>query len=207
MTPAIATAPGQDLLHVARAYGLCGRLLSREGSRRPRQVARLLLRELSVLGWERAQRAIENFMATLPRRTRRYASWLATNVVPAYETSYREGAHASGGQTFTMADVAGFYRAYGFRVRDERPDYLGAQLEFLAVLSLKEAYALLAGNKEAADMCRATRGQFAHRHLHPWLPAFRQQAQAAAIHCLAWLAEAVDAMLDADLVRGGDESR
>ena len=203
MTAAVRSASAQRLLRVARAYGLCARLLSREGGHRPRQVARLLLDELEPLGWHRARDAAGDFIRALPRRARRYASWLATNAVPAYETSYREGAQASGGQMLTMADVAGFYRAFGFQVRGERPDYLGAQLEFLALLAIKEAHALLEGQKEAAALCRQARAEFAGRHVLPWLPSYRQRAEAAGKGCFASLADAVEAMLAADRAEEG----
>jgi TorA maturation chaperone TorD len=199
MMAAVRSASAQSLLHVARAYGLCARLLSREGGHRPRQVAHLLQAELEALGWHRARDAAGDFIRALPRRARRYASWLATNAVPAYETSYREGAQASGGQMLTMADVAGFYRAFGFQVRGERPDYLGAQLEFLALLALKEANALLEGREEAAALCRQTRAEFAGRHVLPWLPAFEGRARGQGIACLAELARLARSLIESDL--------
>lgn len=197
MTAVADTA--RDLVHVARSYGLCARLLTREGGRRPRSVVRLLLREVSALGWEKARKAAEDFSRALPSRAYRYASWLATNAVPAYEASYGIGARASGGLMATMADVAGYYRAFGFQVQDERPDYLGAQVEFLALLSLKEAHALLEGRPEEAVASRQTRAQFAHQHLPPWLPSFRERAQTAGLSCFAALADLVQALVEADL--------
>ncbi len=199
MTAAVGSAAAERLLHVARAYGLCARLLSREGGHRPRQVAHLLQAELEALGWDRARKAAHEFIEALPRRARRYASWLATNAVPAYETSYREGAQASGGQMLTMADVAGFYRAFGFQVRGERPDYLGAQLEFLALLALKEANALLEGREEAAALCRQTRAELAGRHVLPWLPALAERAERQGIACLAALAGLARSLIESDL--------
>ncbi|HXG41461.1 MAG TPA: molecular chaperone TorD family protein [Dehalococcoidia bacterium] len=198
MTASVATDPAR-LLHQARAYGLCGRLLTRQGGSRPRQVAGLLARELSSLGCPQAQGALQAFVASLPRRARRYVSWLATNAVPAYEASYHVGAQAAGGLELTLADVAGFYRAFGFQTRGERPDYLGAQLEFLALLTLKEAHAVLSGSQEGAGLCRRTRAEFARRHVLPWLPALRERAAAARIPAFTALADLVQALVLADL--------
>ena len=69
-----------------------------------------------------------------------------TRECPPYETEY----HPSSEPFFRsqeMADVAGFYRAFGLETAQaarERPDYLGLELEFMAFLLLKKRLALAA---------------------------------------------------------------
>lgn len=74
-----------------------------------------------------------------------------------------------------LADVAGFYRAFGLQVSaraGERLDHVTVQAEFLYLLLAKEAAAVLAGNREGADVSRGARRKFFQEHVGWWLPAF-----------------------------------
>ena len=96
---------------------------------------------------------------------------------PPYESEYST-------QTFSvslshrMADVAGFYRAFGVEPSDdrrERPDHVALELEFMAWLIAKETRALEAGGAEAeehAEICLDAQRKFFTEHLAWWLPAF-----------------------------------
>ena len=80
-------------------------------------------------------------------------------------------------QSQEMADIAGFYRAFGFQVggeRRERPDHLATELEFLYVLSLKEAYATKQGIDEHIEVCVEARRAFLRDHLGRWIGLFAQ---------------------------------
>jgi nitrate reductase assembly molybdenum cofactor insertion protein NarJ len=80
-------------------------------------------------------------------------------------------------QSQEMADISGFYRAFGFQVggeQRERPDYLGTELEFLYVLSLKEAYAAEQGIEEHVEVCVEARRLFLRDHLGRWIGLFAQ---------------------------------
>jgi TorA maturation chaperone TorD len=71
-----------------------------------------------------------------------------------------------------MADVAGFYRAFGLAPshgHPERPDYLPLELEFMAFLLLKKR---LAGGGPRAEVCAEVEAGFYRDHLAWWLPAF-----------------------------------
>ncbi|MDR7417142.1 MAG: molecular chaperone TorD family protein [Armatimonadota bacterium] len=97
---------------------------------------------------------------------------------PPYEASTGTSAGASGGPNLQLlADVAGFYRAFGFEARGERPDHLAAELEFLALLCLLEARALLAGQPEEARVCAEARASFLRDHLLTWLPTFQEKVE------------------------------
>lgn len=74
-----------------------------------------------------------------------------------------------------LADIGGFYRAFGLQVSSraaERLDHVTIEAEFLYVLLAKEAAALDAGNHEGAVVCREARRKFFQEHLGWWLPAF-----------------------------------
>ena len=80
-------------------------------------------------------------------------------------------------QSQEMADISGFYRAFGFQVggeQRERPDFLGTELEFLYVLSLKEAYAAEQGIEEHVEVCVEARRAFLRDHLGCWIGLFAQ---------------------------------
>jgi TorA maturation chaperone TorD len=94
---------------------------------------------------------------------------------PPYETEY-----CPNEDTFyrsqQMADIAGFYRAFGLQVaadRGERPDYLPLELEFEAFLLMKmRSAAANDGTAERVRICREARATFLRDHLSWWAPSF-----------------------------------
>lgn len=78
-------------------------------------------------------------------------------------------------QSQELADLAGFYRAFGFhmggRVR-ERPDHIAVELEFMYLLCLKEAYAEVHGLREQVEISRNAQAAFLKDHLGTWIEAF-----------------------------------
>lgn len=92
---------------------------------------------------------------------------------PPYETQY--GVSHIFLQSQQLADIAGFYKAFGLRLDEkahERVDHLAVELEFLAFLSLKEAHALEGQKAAQVDICRDAQRKFLKDHLGRWLPAF-----------------------------------
>lgn len=89
---------------------------------------------------------------------------------PPYETEYT-AAHLWM-QTQQMADIAGFYRAFGVDTTEtgEKADALTAELEFMYMLCVKEAIAEDDGNREGAAICRDAQAKFLKEHLAVWLP-------------------------------------
>jgi putative dimethyl sulfoxide reductase chaperone len=91
---------------------------------------------------------------------------------PPYEGAY--GVPQLGGKAMQLADIAGFYVAFGMTTgpQCDADDHIGAELEFMASLALKEAWA--EGHRETA---RATIAKDAERaflddHLARWGEAF-----------------------------------
>lgn len=78
-------------------------------------------------------------------------------------------------QSQELADIAGFYRAFGFQtgaaVR-ERADHLATELEFMYLLALKEAYALSNSLPEQAEICVDAQLKFLQDHLARWIRPF-----------------------------------
>jgi TorA maturation chaperone TorD len=96
---------------------------------------------------------------------------------PPYETEYCPTAEPFF-RAQQLADVAGFYRAFGLTGAQglpERPDHVVAELEFMAVLLLKKRLALDLALPEAADhiaVCENALGDFFREHLAWWVPSF-----------------------------------
>jgi len=90
-----------------------------------------------------------------------------------YEAGY--GTNHVFQETHCLADVAGFYRAFGLEpceAKRERPDHIAVELEFMHALALKEAYALAHDWGEKADICREAQTGFLRDHLGRWAPSF-----------------------------------
>jgi TorA maturation chaperone TorD len=93
--------------------------------------------------------------------------------VTPYESEWI-GAPGELSQFHRIADVSGFYRAFGLDLAatcDERHDHLSVELAFLNVLAVKEAYALARGLDDMAQTCRSATRRFLAEHLGRWAPA------------------------------------
>jgi TorA maturation chaperone TorD len=90
---------------------------------------------------------------------------------PPYETEY--GRRHVFAQSQDLGDIRGFYEAFGLRPRrhGERPDHVACELEFLALLAIKEGIATARHEDDRRTVCREATGQFLQEHLGRWLPA------------------------------------
>jgi hypothetical protein len=98
---------------------------------------------------------------------------------PPYETDYCHWEDPTY-RASQMADVAGFYRAFGVEPggeRPERPDHVSIELEFVALLYRKSLVALAAGDSENADVCCMAREAFVRDHVGWWMPTFARCMQ------------------------------
>ncbi len=90
---------------------------------------------------------------------------------PPYEGSYRSEEDPL--KDAIMADIAGFYRAFGLEPRNELPDHLVSELEFMGLLCLKESRAMLGPDHEAAEIARDAQRKFLRDHLGRWVERFQ----------------------------------
>ncbi len=65
-----------------------------------------------------------------------------------------------------MAELQAFYQAFSFNPqREESIDHLSVEAGFVGYLFLKEAYARMDGNPEAANLTKSARERFAEEHI------------------------------------------
>lgn len=67
-----------------------------------------------------------------------------------------------------LADLSGFYRAFGLDIQGQRPDELSAELEFSYLLALKEAFARERNQRSKANLCVDAQKDFLRDHLARW---------------------------------------
>ncbi len=94
---------------------------------------------------------------------------------PPRETSYE--LDKAGRRSVEMADILGFYRAFGLEVKAPyEPDSLVAELEFLSFLYQKEHF--LKG--EGLEVVRSAREKFLRDHIGRWYEVFTSKVKETA---------------------------
>lgn len=95
-------------------------------------------------------------------------------LAPIYETEYAMDTIFA--KTKELADLNGFYTAFGLQLgkdsNNERPDHASIELEFMAMLLIKEAYARNEGWDDKASVCLEARKKFLKDHIGRWGPTF-----------------------------------
>jgi TorA maturation chaperone TorD len=145
-----------------------------------------------------ARRALGELCESLPEAFRKDAAALAARLgtedaeteyhrllggsgaVPDCESDYAVA--GLGGKGPLVADVAGFYAAFGYPGPASvplQPDHVSAELDFLAFLGLKTSYARNAGMTRERATCERAAGAFLEDHLGPFLEAFLARLAAA----------------------------
>lgn len=100
---------------------------------------------------------------------------------PPYEGGYGDAASLAGKAT-SLADVAGFYTAFGLEPSAEQADtedHIVAELEFMSALALKEAWALGENHAEGLAVTRAAQVAFLTDHLGRWAETFAEELATA----------------------------
>ena len=221
MTPTTFNAVTEDALVRAEAYRLLADALIYPDeaftARLADGYAAKLMECLSALdesadaAWierfEHFARAIDGVSLADLQRAHRFAFGVAASA-PPYETEYGQP-HAFR-QSQELADIVGFYRAFGFDVGGdvrERPDYLGVELEFMYLLACKQAYAIAEGLVEAAEVCHDAQRKFLCDHLARWIGVYarRLNDQAQGGHVYAALADLAATFVGEDARRLGIE--
>lgn len=128
----------------------------------------------------------------------RLFSHRTTILCPIYEVEYDRNRAVSQGPT--LADIAGFYRAFGLELAvNERPDHLALELEFMSVLAYKEALALHDNLREQAEICRNAQRKFLEAHLGRWVGIFADTlARASQLELYKTLAFALKEFIESE---------
>ncbi len=98
---------------------------------------------------------------------------------PPYEM-YVSGSHIFQ-QTQDLADISGFYRAFGLEVSKDdtanRWDHIAVQLEFLHFLTYKQAFAIENHSDEEQQTCLMAKKKFLSTHIGRWIQAFSRAVE------------------------------
>lgn len=137
----------------------------------------MLLDSLAAL--EIVQPATE--LAALQREYTRLFSNMTLTDFPPYGAEYLASHIFMKAQS--MADVAGFYRAFGVDIDagTERPDHISVELAFMGYLCWKEAYAAEHELGEALDITIAAQKRFFADHLGRWAARFLRRFETATV--------------------------
>lgn len=138
-------------------------LASRVGWRRVEGVLQRLGRQLQAMDEERL---LHDYLEVFGHTT--------AADCPPYEGEYGQ-AHIFQ-KSHMLADLQGSYRAFGVEVNStfkDRPDHLSVELEFMHLLALKEAYAILhQHDNDKVETCQRAQKAFLAGHLAPWALPF-----------------------------------
>ena len=97
---------------------------------------------------------------------------------PPYETSYNTEQIFSTSRK--LADIAGFYRAFGLSTSGtwhDRVDHVAAELEFMHFLTFKEAHAIASGKQSEAQLTKDASLKFLKEHVLEWVGSFAENLQ------------------------------
>lgn len=99
-----------------------------------------------------------------------------------HETEYGPGRSVR--KAVELADIAGFYRAFGLAIDSTDPemvDHVSLEFDFLAHVAFKERYALLQGWPEKAEICSKAYRSFWADHLGRWVNNFLLALEKSAV--------------------------
>lgn len=138
-----------------------------------------LLREIP----EMERRLREAKLEALQREHVRLFTPAVAGGLPPYEMEY--GKTEIFLKTQNLADVAGFYRAFGLDRAEsshERDDFISVELEFMQWLCLKEGRAREKADVENESLCRDAQKKFMKDHLGRWAAYFGDQVAKNSSH-------------------------
>ena len=104
---------------------------------------------------------------------RRLFSHVHSADCPPFETDYT--ARDVWRQSEQLADLAGFFRAFGVEPELERPDHVSVELEFVHVLLYKAAWAAGGGDADHEALCLRALASFFRDHVVRWFPSFAER--------------------------------
>ncbi len=116
---------------------------------------------------------------SLQTEHRRVFSHIMSADCPPCETAYTTSQVVQ--EVQELADISGFFSAFGVELEEkERPDHISVELEFMHLLTYKEAHALIHHGPGKARLCRVAQRKFMHDHLGRWAGVFAERLRAKA---------------------------
>lgn len=150
-----------------RFLSLCFRLPSRAGRAEIKSLSPRLPEPLRVLAEEVSAVPLKQWEAEFHRV-------MGAGGVPACASSYDDNALAGRGPM--LADIRGFYEAFAYQPEPppaEVPDHIAVQLDFLAYLAMKVAFARHEADSEKEETARTAYERFLEQHIHTWVERFQ----------------------------------
>lgn len=98
---------------------------------------------------------------------------------PPYETEYCHWNDPTY-RSHQLADIAGFYRAFGVepsRHRPDRHDHIALELEFISLLLCKQRLAIESNQPDHEATCETAMTAFVRDHVTWWMPTFAKCMQ------------------------------
>ena len=130
-----------------------------------------------------AEAARDSAPGALEADRQRLFGHTARGEAPPYETEY--GALDSFRQSQELADLGGFYSAFGLtvdRAFHERADHVALELEFLLFLAGKEAYERSAAHDDVVEQVLGAQKLFVRDHIGRFGRAFARSLSENALH-------------------------
>ena len=158
----------------------------------------------SELGWHEVRAALQGLVSkmessgddTLLAQYIEVFGHSISNDCPPYEGEYDQAHIFQKAQT--LASLNTFYQAFEVKLSPElkdRHDHISVELEFMHLLTLKEAHARLQDHGEdKVSLCRRAQKAFLAQHLATWIKGFARRLmgkthQSSIYHLLALLLE------------------
>lgn len=181
------TTPSSDILAARSvAYSFVSALFSEPDSERFRSLTERKLKESIRLCCNHLDKDLgdctekifdfleKDAAAIREERIRLFGHTLSKDASP-YELEYA-GNQEVFAVTQSLADINGFYRAFGLQVNaEERADHVAVESEFLSHLLLKEVLAHQKGETENIEVCEKAWRDFQNDHFYWWIPEFARR--------------------------------
>jgi TorA maturation chaperone TorD len=119
---------------------------------------------------ESISKEIDNENVTAENLGNEYTRLFLKGGCPPYETSYSP--ERSFSKNNDLVDIAGFYNAFGIMHKNDAPDHIVSELEFVALLCFKEAIATANSMQNEAEICSEARRKFLSEHLGNWVSSY-----------------------------------
>ena len=177
----------EDLLEAAAVFRALARGFSYPDAGHKATVRREfsnIKKSIGLRGIERVRRAFRD--ADEVSMAAEYSRlFLGNGPVSLHETAYGDGRRIAG-RTHELADISGFYRAFGVEpsaTNPDLPDHICTELEYYSLLLVKQAYAELRNQLVNRKVTEKAAKTFLEQHLGRWIGAlvnnFREHSAAS----------------------------